>query len=181
MRAVRPLAFAQRAHEICERPAADAGLRMRLDVRAVERTERRLERASAGIRHGVLTLFGVTAKAAARLGEVLAALRIALRQCERSPQQKKKPRQGGASLEPQTLLLLAEAFVAAAAGFADGADLRLHRPFVAAAAHLVELVRLVLQAAPGFLELVGLLVDRRERGAFEILGARIKPVPRHAA
>src|SRR5581483_5182047 len=78
------------------------------------------------------------------------------------------------------LLLLAEIVVAAAAGFADGADLRLHRALIAALAHLVELVRLVLQTARRFLELVLLLPDRGQRVALHVLGRRIERIPRHA-
>src|SRR5689334_16676375 len=43
--------FAHRAHEVGGRPAADTGLRIGCDVRTVERTEGRLQRAPAGIRH----------------------------------------------------------------------------------------------------------------------------------
>src|SRR5439155_15998918 len=73
MCAIGPFAFAERARGIRERPACDAGLRMRRDVRTVKRTEGRLERAPAGVRRGILALFGVTAEATARLREVLAA------------------------------------------------------------------------------------------------------------
>src|SRR6185436_12441814 len=81
MRAIGPLAFAQRAEEIGKRPAADAGLRMRRDVRAIESTERRLQRATAGVWRGVLALFGMAAEAAGRFRQILTALRVALRKC----------------------------------------------------------------------------------------------------
>src|SRR5258706_2971632 len=164
MRAIGPLAFAQCFGEIGNGPAADAGLGMRRDVRAVERAERRLQRAPAGVRRRVLAVVVMPADAAARLGQVSAALRVALGRDERGAQEKKKPRERGASRESQSLLFLAEALVAAAAALADRADLRLDRGFVAALCDGVELVRLVLQAGR-FLELVRLLVDRRQRRA----------------
>jgi len=54
-------------------PASDAG-----DVRAVERSEGRLEGATAGERYGILLVFGVAADAAAGLCEIFAPLGIAL-------------------------------------------------------------------------------------------------------
>ena len=101
MRAIGRLAFAQRSHEIRERPAADTGLRMRRDVRSVERAEGCLQGAAAGIRRRVLALFGMAAEATGRFRQVFTALRVALRYGEGGAQQKEKPRQGGASREPQ--------------------------------------------------------------------------------
>src|SRR3954468_21139685 len=113
---------------------------MRRDVRAVERAERCLERAAAGIRSGVLGRIGMAADAAARLRQIFAAPRIALGLGARSDEQKKKPRHRGARAQRQALLLLAEILVTAAARLADGADLRLPRVLVARATHFVELV-----------------------------------------
>src|SRR5438445_13584012 len=76
--AVGPIAFAHRAKEIGLGPASEPRLRVRGDVRAVERPERRLERAAAGEGNGILLLFGVAADAAAGLGEIFAPFRIAL-------------------------------------------------------------------------------------------------------
>jgi len=53
---------------------------VRGDVRAVERPERRLERAAAGEGNGILLLFGVAAGAAAGFCKVFAALCVALRE-----------------------------------------------------------------------------------------------------
>src|SRR6266545_5822127 len=62
--AVGPVAFAHRAEEIGLGPAPDPRLRVRRDVRAVEGSERGLERAAAGEGDGILLLFGVAADAA---------------------------------------------------------------------------------------------------------------------
>ena len=80
MRAVGAHAFAHRAHEVCLRPAADAGVRMRRDVRPVEGTEGRLQRAAARVRRRILARLRMAADAARGLGKILAALGIALRQ-----------------------------------------------------------------------------------------------------
>src|SRR5882672_3582437 len=53
----------------------------------------------------------------------------------------KSPAAAGLLPSTMRLLLLPEILVAGAAGLADRADLRLHRRLVAAAAHLVELLR----------------------------------------
>src|SRR5690242_7495372 len=143
MRPVRFFAFAQRALEIGEGPAADAGFLVGRDVRAVEGAERRFQRAAAGVGRRVLALFGVAAEAAARFGQIPAALRVALREGHRGAQQKEKPRRGGASQKHETLLFLAEVVVAAAAGLADRADLRLGGGLIAALRYFPELVRLV--------------------------------------
>src|SRR5581483_7639265 len=80
VRAVGPLAEAHRADEIGLGPAAESRVRVGRDVRPVERPERRLERPPAGEGLGVLLVLGVAADAAARLGDVFAALGIALRE-----------------------------------------------------------------------------------------------------
>src|SRR5712671_1234022 len=76
--AVGPLALAHGTDEIGLGPASDTRLGMRGDVRAVERSERRLEGATAGERYGILLVFGVAADAAAGLCEIFAPLGIAL-------------------------------------------------------------------------------------------------------
>src|SRR6185436_11010489 len=104
VRAVGATAFAHRAHEVGLRPFADAGLRMRRDVRPVESAERCLQRAPAGERHrlvlaSLFRLGGVTADAAAGLGEIFAALGVALREAAGRKPQKEKPRESGAFFE----------------------------------------------------------------------------------
>src|SRR5690348_6923280 len=102
MSAVGTPSLTHRSLEIRFAPAPETGLRIGRDVRAVERPEGRLQRAPAGERNGALLVFRVTADAAACLGEIFAALCVALRQrrapCEPEEQRRKKqePRQGGA-------------------------------------------------------------------------------------
>src|SRR6266852_6566389 len=126
---------------------------MRGDVRAVERSEGRLERAAAGEGDRVLLLIGVAADTADGLGEIFPALCVALRRsapgrhgekqskctCSQRSENgrrashfghyassKKKPRRSGAFGRQRFLvLLLAEILVAGAAGLADGPDRRL--------------------------------------------------------
>src|SRR5205085_7199953 len=95
---------------------------------------------------------------------------------------KKSPAVAG-PLANIVLLLLAEALVAAAARLADSADLRLDCTLVAALAHFIELVHLILQADSRFLKLIRLLPDRRQCRSLHahVFGAGIKAVPRHAA
>src|SRR5258706_2490923 len=182
MRAIGSLAFTHRAHEVGLRPASEPGDGMRRDVRPVKSAEGRLQRAASRIRHSVFARVRVATDAAARPRNIAAAPRVALL-CKHAEgaQQKKKPRHSGAFPEPQRLLFLAEALLTAPAGFADGADLRLHRGFVTAAAHFVELVRLILEAALRLLELIGLLIDRPQPGALYALPGRVVTLPRHPA
>src|SRR6185436_12188558 len=96
IRAVGAAAFAHRAHEVRLGPFSDAGFGMRRDVRTVESAERGLQRAPASERHRLVlaTLFrldGMAADAAAGLGEILAALRVALREAGRGDPEKEKP------------------------------------------------------------------------------------------
>src|SRR5690242_3280010 len=98
----------------------------------------------------------------------------------RARQKTKSPAEAGRR-KRETLKLLPEVIVAAAASLADRTDLRLHGGFVAALADLVELVRLVLEPARRFLELAGVAEHLGQRIALHILGARIEAVPRHAA
>src|SRR5437868_7185110 len=111
MRTVRLFAFMQRPREFRERPAADAGLLVRSDVRSVEGTEGCLQRAAAGIRRRVLALFGVAAEAAGCFRQVFTALCVALGERSTRGEQKEKPRRSGASHEAQQLLFLAEVVV----------------------------------------------------------------------
>src|SRR5512138_649463 len=94
---------------------------------------------------------------------------------------KKSPATAGLAIRLKRLLLLAELLVAAAAGLADRADLRLDGTFVAPLAHFVELVRLVLQTADRFLDAGRIGEDLRLRGALHAFRAGIEAVPGHAA
>jgi len=61
-------------------PLTQSRLPMRRDVRAVERTEGRIERASAGERHGTRPGVRVAANAAGSFGHILTVLNVSLRE-----------------------------------------------------------------------------------------------------
>src|SRR5439155_22924732 len=165
--------------------------------RAVERPERRLERAAAGEGNGILLLFAVAADAAAGLGEIFAPFRIALgrraaedgaehktdKQAIRALSEpdhavkhnkrprKRKPRRGGAfGLQRFLVLLLAEILVAVpATSLADLGDRRLYAGFVTGFRRGHEGADRALELFLRFLELGRFAPDRRQGGGFHVL------------
>src|SRR5262249_6381276 len=110
---VRPVAPAERAHEIGFGPVAEARGLVRRDVRSEEGSERRLQAAAAREWHRAFLVLGMAADAAGGLSGVLAALCVARRErasgeegkeneaearhgARIMPQAKRKPRSSGA-------------------------------------------------------------------------------------
>ena len=81
----------------------------------------------------------MTAEAAARLRNVLAALWIALRKAQCGREKSKSPAAAGLPWNIGSLLFLAEALVAGAAYLSDRGVLLLHARLVFRARHLAEL------------------------------------------
>src|SRR5688500_2347353 len=94
-------------------------------------------------------------------------------------QRRKSPAAAGPHNLDKALLLLAEIVVAAAAGLADRANLRLDGAFVTALRYLLQLLNLGGQAVGRLLELARVVEYRGQRGAFRVLGGGIEAIPRH--
>src|SRR5690348_15219464 len=90
MRAVGTYALTQRPNEIGLGPSANSGLRVRRDVRTEKGSERRLQGSPASKNRRALFCLGMAADATAGLGEIQAALRIALRKGGRRKKRKRE-------------------------------------------------------------------------------------------